>query len=500
MEGPKGLLDYSAKMEHNIGRSLTDVEVRALWMTASQEAHPSSEYYDSVVGRAHYAIIEEMHAKGTPLTPDNIKAILMLHGFEESMGRPVPGGVLFDGDHDLSTNTVPHQPRASLPKPPLVEKVVTATPPGRGIMQSVSEFKASAGRELSPNELLVVRELKIFELNSGASGHDLTHNAGEVLKSAMRDKGAPLSSTEMKNILKNYSLEKEIPVIPDGELPPPPVPENHPSRTLKYPFDKPLSSTDKVLPSVLPDAHEGIINASALTPRIPTMEGPVNLTIAEKWADVAESGPFGNNSHWESVRGTTIADLINKTAGAPKPLLLSAATLEAAEWQMKELIAKSQAMGFRYADGETGGHFLERVADELARPLSGEQIVERSRNIWEFVSRGITVRGHLGHEFTAERIIHENIHPGMNSASAGQEFIQAKSILQRVYANTGVPPTSGEGIRAYAERAIHTTLEKNPTLHANELLSTHKSAVPSGAVHQMPRPVTPERGAWAREA
>lgn len=190
--------------------------------------------------------------------------------------------------------------------------------------------------------------------------------------------------------------------------------------------------------------------------------------VAGKWKTIGETG-LSRNPHWGEVRNESALEL--RSSGV-KPG--ESGTLEAARVEMQQLMAKARAMGYRPDKGESTGGYLDRIAKEMASPMSDKQLVDRSSTMWNSLGSQITERGSLHPVPSASEFLSKKILPGMESTPAGREFLQVQRVMQRIHENTGVAPAQGEDVRAYAERAIRVQLQKTPTLHADMLMAAPK--------------------------
>lgn len=198
--------------------------------------------------------------------------------------------------------------------------------------------------------------------------------------------------------------------------------------------------------------------------------------IAGKWSRVAKEG-MGNGPHWEEVRNTPIVELMKSGKNYGE-------TLDGARWQAHRLVNLSEQMGFRPIGSETGGEYLDRVAKELATPLTNEATLLRSHIIWEVINRSLPFHGNARTP-SADVIMARQVDRGMVATREGmipiartpegEEFLRWKAVLSEIQKNTGISPRSGESIQDYAERAIRIKLRAYPSLHAHMILPATKS-------------------------
>ena len=198
--------------------------------------------------------------------------------------------------------------------------------------------------------------------------------------------------------------------------------------------------------------------------------------IAGKWRAIAESGP-SKNAHWSEVRGLSAMELRDA------PVVRGdVGSVEAARVEMRGLMAKANAMGFRPDQRESAGAYLDRVAKEMGEPIPDKQLIDRASTMWNAMGKFIPLRGNLHPAPSAEGFVTQTILPGMESTPAGKEFLQVQNVLRHIREHTGISPAHGEDVRAYAERAIRVQLQKTPTLHADMLMQEKVATPPVPAV------------------
>ncbi len=249
-------LAYASKMSVALNRPLSLIEARALWKTDVTFATPNPDFAHTPQSFAHTKLIDALIAKPS-LSQAEITDIYKSVGFDEAKGNqfPIDYGTKLDTKLPIIEQApqvppVVHAPETIVPsqvaesaspvmlKPPQPEVVDTipTTPTHEAIythpaeaaprvptieesMQAVTDVESRINRDMSGGEMVAVKSLKVLEVNA-KDPSDLA-NIGEAriaLVDAMKAKGAVLSPTEMYNVMRQFSLETKVNIIPDAPL------------------------------------------------------------------------------------------------------------------------------------------------------------------------------------------------------------------------------------------------------------------------------------------
>ena len=246
-------------------RQVSASEVRALWQTDVPSSSMSSEYYESIQGKTHNAIVGAMLDKNTPLTEEELADIYRHFGYNETMGRQFPNEMGLDKNEtiigavkpSLPLPPLPSEMPPSLPLPPNTSTPGTETwaklrrpmpedavlsdqrtfgsqpenisprmplnevaphvPTDAEMALSVARIETSIHRYLTSNEVVTFKSLKTLELStSDHETRDMVIDAENFLVEEMT-KG-PLSPSQMYHLLEQYSLQETITVVRDADL------------------------------------------------------------------------------------------------------------------------------------------------------------------------------------------------------------------------------------------------------------------------------------------